>query len=155
MSKDNLIRKNWPKYLLQWGVLLALVIAISGIVEFAEKADPERFCPFGGLQALATYLANSSLPCSMSSVQVMMGLVLAGAVILFSKLFCGYLCPVGSVQEIMMKLRNAIHLKSIKVGNGSVVDKILRIFKYLLLFWIFYNTVSSNERIFRTKSLSN
>ena len=35
MSKDNLIRKNWPKYLLQWGVLLALVIAISGIVEFA------------------------------------------------------------------------------------------------------------------------
>ena len=145
MSKDNLIRKNWPKYLLQWGVLLALVIVISGIVEFAEKADPEKFCPFGGLQALATYLANSSLPCSMSSVQVMMGLVLAGAVILFSKLFCGYLCPVGSVQEIMMKLRNAIHLKSIKVGNGSVVDKILRIFKYLLLFWIFYNTVSASE----------
>ena len=145
MSRNNIIKKNWPKYLLQWGVLAAIVVALSGLVKFAEPADPEKYCPFGGLQALSTYLANNSLPCSMSSLQVMMGLVLAAAVILFSKLFCGYICPLGTVQDLLGKAREAMHIKSIKIRNRSIADKILRIFKYALLFWIFYNTVGASE----------
>ena len=89
MSKRSIIKNNWPKYLLQWGVLAAIIVFLSGIITFEEPADLEKYCPLGGLQALATYLANNSLPCSMSSLQVMMGIVLAAAVILFSKLFCG------------------------------------------------------------------
>ena len=145
MSRNNIIKKNWPKYLLQWGVLAAIVVAMSGLIKFAEPADPEKYCPFGGLQALSTYLANNSLPCSMSSLQVMMGLVLAAAVILFSKLFCGYICPLGTVQDLLGKAREAMHIKSIKIRNRSIADKILRIFKYALLFWIFYNTVGASE----------
>ena len=145
MSRNNIIKKNWPKYLLQWGVLVAIVVALSGLVKFAEPADPEKYCPFGGLQALSTYLANNSLPSSMASLQVMMGLVLAAAVILFSKLFCGYICPLGTVQDLLGKAREAMHIKSIKIRNRSIADKILRIFKYALLFWIFYNTVGASE----------
>lgn len=145
MSRKSVIRKNWPKYLLQWGVLAALIVFLSGLVKFAEPADPEKYCPFGGLQALSTYLANNSLPCSMSSLQVMMGIVLAAAIILFSKLFCGYVCPIGTVQDILGKARRAMHIKGLKIRNGSIADKILRIFKYALLFWIFYNTVGASE----------
>ena len=50
-----MIRKNWPKYLLQWGVLAALVLFLSGLIPSKEAADPEAYCPLGGLQALATY----------------------------------------------------------------------------------------------------
>lgn len=145
MSRKSVIKKNWPKYLLQWGVLAALIVFLSGLVKFAEPADPEKYCPFGGLQALSTYLANNSLPCSMSSLQVMMGIVLAAAIILFSKLFCGYVCPIGTVQDILGKARRAMHIKGLKIRNGSIADKILRIFKYALLFWIFYNTVGASE----------
>ena len=145
MSRKSVIRKNWPKYLLQWGVLAALIVFLSGLVKFAEPADPEKYCPFGGLQALSTYLANNSLPCSMSSLQVMMGIVLAAAIILFSKLFCGYVCPIGTVQDILGKARRAMHIKGLKIRNGSIADKILRIFKYALLFWIFYNTIGASE----------
>ena len=99
----------------------------------------------GGLQALATYLANNSLPCSMSSLQVMMGIALVAAVVLFSKLFCAYICPLGTVQDLISKARNAMHVKSIKVRNGSVADKVLRIIKYALVFWIFYMTVNASE----------
>ncbi|MGM9735244.1 MAG: 4Fe-4S binding protein [Candidatus Cryptobacteroides sp.] len=145
MSRKNIIRHNWPKYLLQWGVLAALIVLLSGLVKCAEPVDPEKYCPFGGLQALSTYLANNSLPCSMSSLQVMMGIVLAAAIILFSKLFCGYVCPVGTVQDLLGKARGAMHIKGLKIRNGSIADKILRIFKYALLFWIFYNTVGASE----------
>ena len=137
--------KNWPKYLLQWGVLGALIAFITGLIPSETTVDPETYCPMGGLQALATYLANNSLPCSMSSLQVMMGIALVAAVVLFSKLFCGYICPLGTVQDLLGKARNAMHVKSIKVRNGSAIDKILRIVKYVLVFWIFYMTVNASE----------
>ena len=145
MAKKSLIRKNWPKYLLQWGVLAALVLFLTGLIPSKEAADPETYCPMGGLQALATYLAQGSLPCSMSSVQVMMGIALVAAVVLFSKLFCAYICPVGTVQDLLGKARKAMRVKEVKVRNGSTLDKVLRIVKYALVFWIFYMTVEASE----------
>ena len=145
MAKRSTILKNWPKYLLQWGVLGAIIIFLTGVIPSETAADPEAYCPMGGLQALATYLANNSLPCSMSSLQVMMGIALVAAVVLFSKLFCGYICPLGTVQDLIGKARNAMHVKSIKIRNGSAADKALRIVKYALVFWIFYMTVNASE----------
>ena len=99
----------------------------------------------GGLQALATFMANNSLPCSMSMYQICMGIILAAAVILFSKLFCAFICPLGTIQDLLSKLRKKLHIKGIKINNGSTFDKILRLIKYVLVFWIFYMTVSSSE----------
>lgn len=145
MGKKSVILKNWQKYLLQWGVLAALIVFITGLVPSEKAVDPEAYCPMGGLQALATYLANNSLPCSMSSLQVMMGIMLIAAVVLFSKLFCAYICPIGTVQDILDKFRRSLHIKGIKIRNGSIADKILRIIKYALVFWIFYMTVDASE----------
>ncbi|MBR2856417.1 MAG: 4Fe-4S binding protein [Bacteroidales bacterium] len=145
MSRKSTIVKNWPKYLLQWGVLAALIVFITGLIPSKNPVDPEAYCPMGGLQALATYLSRGSLPCSMSSVQVMMGIALVAAIVLFSKLFCAYICPVGTVQDLLGKARKALRIKGLKVRNGSVTDKILRIVKYALVFWIFYMTVNSSE----------
>ena len=145
MAKRSNIISNWPKYVLQWGVLVALILFLTGLIPGETAADPEAYCPMGGLQAFATYLAQNSLPCSMSSLQVMMGLALVAAVVLFSKLFCGYLCPLGTVQDIIKRLRVKFRIKSIKIANGSAIDKILRIIKYALLFLIFYMTVEESE----------
>ena len=140
-------RSNWPKNLLQWGTLAALVFFLSGLAgklfPKMDAVDPERLCPFGGLQALATFFQRGSLPCSMSSLQIMMGIALAAAVILFSKLFCAYLCPVGTVEDLLIRLRKALRIKTVTVG--TILDKILRVVKYGLLFWIVYMTVTSSE----------
>ena len=137
-------KPNYLKHLLQWGVLAA----IAGTVLWAKLSDKpvdvEAYCPFGGLQAFGTYVVNNSLACSMSMLQIMMGLVLAVGVILFSKLFCGYLCPLGSVGEWMRRAGKKLHLQ-VDVPSGSVVDKLLRVVKYVLLFTILYFTLSSSE----------
>ena len=145
MSKPNTIIKNWPKYLLQWGVLAAIIACICGIIKSNEPIDPEAYCPMGGLQAFSTWLVQGSLPCSMSSVQILMGVGLILATVLFSKLFCAFLCPIGSVEDLLTKLRKSLHIKGIKVKSFSVLDKVLRVFKYALVFWIFYMTVTASE----------
>ena len=143
MAKQSTIKRNWPKYLLQWGVLAALAAFL--LIPGKDPSNPEAYCPMGGLQALTTFFVRGSLPCSMSMVQIVMGIVLAAAVVLFSKLFCGYLCPLGTVQDLLMKLRNTIGWRGIVVKNGTVADKVLRVIKYVLLFWIFYSTATASE----------
>lgn len=147
--KKSTFSKNWPKWALQWGTLAAIVFFLSGlatkIFTNMEAADPEKLCPMGGLEAFGTYISRGSLPCSMSSLQILMGLVLAAGVILFSKLFCAYLCPVGTIEDLLMKLRGATGIKSLEIRQGSIVDKILRAVKYGLLFWIFYMTTTASE----------
>ena len=147
------IRKNWPKYLLQWGVLAALVFFLSGLAAkiFPKLApsDPEAWCPLGGLEALTTYVTRGSLPCSMSSGQILMGILLAAAVILFGKLFCAYLCPIGSIEDLLSKLRKSIGFDGVEFKAGGVADKLLRARKYGLLFWIFYSTATASELLCR------
>lgn len=137
-------KPNYLKHFLQWGVLAAIVGTIGWGVYSDTPVDVEKYCPFGGLQAFGTYLVNHSLACSMSMLQIMMGLVLAAGVVLFSKLFCSYLCPLGTVGEAMGRAGKKLHLQ-IDVPAGSAADRWLRAVKYVLLFTILYFTLSSSE----------
>lgn len=135
---------NYAKHLLQWGVL-ALIVGTILYRRLSElPVDVEAYCPFGGLEALSTYLKSNTLACSMSMLQIMMGITLAVGVILFSKLFCGYLCPLGTVSEWLGKLGAKCHC-GWEVRSGSAGDRLLRIIKYVLLFVIFYYTLDSSE----------
>jgi len=142
-------QSNWPKYVLQYGTLAALVFFISGLAvklfPKLEAADPERYCPMGGLQAFVTFLTRESLPCSMSTTQILMGLLLAAAVIVFGKLFCAFVCPVGTVEDLLTKLRQAVRINGCEVPERSIADKILRFPKYAVLFWVFYMTATASE----------
>ena len=123
-------------------LLLAVVAALMGA--FTRLApDVEAFCPFGGLLALGSKLWLGSLSCSMSEVQIMMGIVLLIAVLLVGKLFCSFLCPIGTITEwlhqaINWRLPFAITLR-------GITDRILRLGKYGLLFFSAYFTVTASE----------
>ena len=140
----NTMKKNAGKHILQLGIIAIIAVFILKIFPGAEPANVEAYCPMGGLQSLATYLNTSTLACSMSVVQITMGIALAVCVMLFSRLFCGYVCPLGTISEWLGKAGRKMKI-NIAVATGSLTDKILRGIKYVLLFWIFYMTLASSE----------
>lgn len=140
----NTMKKNAGKHILQLGIIAIIAVFILKLFPGAEPANVEAYCPMGGLQSLATYLNTSTLACSMSVVQITMGIALAVCVMLFSRLFCGYVCPLGTVSEWLGKAGRKMKI-NIVVASGSLADKMLRGIKYILLFWIFYMTLSSSE----------
>ena len=112
---------------------------------FIDKAytpDFEAYCPFGGLQALGSYLTMDSLSCSMTSTQIMMGVALFIGIVLFSRLFCGYICPLGTISEWIGKLGDRMKVRFTPKG---FFDYALRILKYVLLFLTFYFTLKTSE----------
>lgn len=136
-------RTNWPRIAIQGGIILFILILFFAPGLFNKTApDFEAYCPFGGLQALGSYLLNQALSCTMTSAQIVMGVILLIGVILFSKLFCSFICPVGTVSEWLGKLGDKLKMRLTIKG---IADKVLRSLKYILLFLTLYFTLQSNE----------
>ena len=141
MNKNLLRNKIRP--LFQFSILgiifylLARKILTSGFV-----VDFEKFCPFGGLLSLGSKLWLGSLSCSMSEVAIFMGIALAVGVMFFGKLFCSYICPIGTVIEWLNKIGDKLKISFTLKG---VFDRILRLGKYVLLFFAAYFTITSSE----------
>lgn len=73
--------KNWQRYVLEWGILAALIIFILVSNVIGERINPETYCPFGGIQAFANLISHGSLPCDMSSLQILSGIALIATVV--------------------------------------------------------------------------
>jgi polyferredoxin len=134
---------NWPRLTIQWVVIFfILILFFFPKLTNIDIPDFEAYCPFGGLQALGSYLLNQALSCTMTSAQIIMGVLLFVGVLLFSKLFCSFICPIGTVSEFLGKLGDKL---KVRLTIKGIPDKILRSIKYILLFITVYYTLQSNE----------
>jgi len=140
MKKRNI---NYLRLIIQWAILLLLAyMVIRPYIDRQYTAYFEKYCPFGGIQALSGYLLTNTLACSMTSLQIAMGLALIVCIVIFSKLFCGYICPVGTFTEWLGKLGEKLKIRFTVKG---ITDRALRILKYGLLFLTFYFTIKTSE----------
>src|SRR6056297_964079 len=141
------MRKKWfhnkTKTIIQLVILAAIIgTVIVGGLKTNYDPDLEAYCPFGGLMSLGSKLNIGTMSCSMSENQVYIGIAFAVIIILFGKLFCGWLCPVGTVSEWFGKLGKRLGLAK---DISGPVDRILRWLKYVLLFVTAYFTLTSSE----------
>lgn len=133
---------------IQWiiaGLLLYLII--RPLVDKTYASDFEAYCPFGGLQAISSFLVNNSLACSMTTTQIFIGFALVLAIILVSKLFCSFVCPIGSLTEWLGRLGSKMKWNFQITG---IADQLLRVIKYSLLFVTFYFSITSSELFCKT-----
>jgi polyferredoxin len=142
MAKHN--NENRLKQAIQLTILgVILILLLIPIFNKDYLTDFEAYCPFGGILALGSKSWMGSLSCQMSETQIFMGLALIVGVIFFGKLFCSYICPIGTVIEWLQK--GAKKLGFTPVTLRGWLDLALRPLKYLLLYITAYYTVTSSE----------
>lgn len=122
-----------------------LVIVLVGV--FSLGANCERWCPFGGVEALYTYAAEGNMLCSLGvSNFFILGGVLA-TTLLVRRAFCGYMCPLGAISEWIRAVGRRLRIPALRVAPR--VDVALSFLKYLVLAAILALTYRAGELIFR------
>jgi polyferredoxin len=126
----------------QFGFLALTVVGV-----FVFRGNAERWCPFGGIEALYTYATEGNLTCSLA---VSNFYILAGVLImtlLLRRAFCGYMCPIGTISEWLQ--RGAARLGVSPVRLPDRLDRRLSLLKYPVLAIILYFTYKASELVFR------
>ena len=122
-----------------------LVLVLAGV--FLWKGNLEAWCPFGGIEAVYTYLGEGNMLCSLgvSNFYILGGLIVM--TLLLRRAFCGYMCPIGAISEWLHAVATRLGMKSPPVPRP--VDRALSLVKYGILALILWFTWQAGELIFR------
>jgi polyferredoxin len=123
-------------------VLLLAYMVVRQFVDSTYLADFEAYCPLGGMQALGSFLVSKTLACTMTTMQIAMGLALITGVLLLGKLFCSFVCPIGTFSEWLGTIGARF---GVRYTIKGLADRLLRLLKYALAFVTFYFTLKSSE----------
>jgi polyferredoxin len=125
--------------------LAFLLLTIAGV--YLLRGNAERWCPFGGVEAIYTYVKEGNMLCSLgvSNFYILAGLIVL--TLILRRAFCGYVCPIGAVSEWLQSGARRCGIKAVNVPRG--LDRILSLLKYPLLALILYMTWRTAELWFR------
>ncbi|QZT37363.1 4Fe-4S binding protein [Halosquirtibacter xylanolyticus] len=107
-----------------------------------KEVDFESYCPMGGIQSILTLMQDGIIACNMTFTQMVMGVLFIVMIFILGKLYCSYLCPIGTVSEWIGRIGDKYNLR--RDING-VPDKLLRALKYVLLFFTITITLKTGE----------
>jgi NapH/MauN family ferredoxin-type protein len=128
---------------------IVLFLTISHLRFAIEKAAPiDAYCPFGAVEGFFTYITTGHyLQRIYTSSFVLMGIIIL-LTLIFGRVFCSFLCPLGAIQEWIRGLGKKIRIKK-DLELPVWLDKYARYLKYVILAVIVYFSYKTGDLIFR------
>jgi len=105
-------------------------------------------CPFGGVVTIYSYFTEGAFVQNIQQSSVTLMWLVLGLTLLFGPVFCGWVCPFGTVQEFIGKIGRKIFKKRYNNFIPSVIDKPLRYLRYVILALVVVNTAISGKLLF-------
>ncbi|WP_084284421.1 4Fe-4S binding protein [Clostridium lundense] len=113
----------------------------------AGSPSTDALCPFGGLETLYSLLTKNTYIEKITPSSLILLLATILLTLVLGRAFCGYICPLGTIQSLLNKLAKKLHIKQIKLN--SKLDQALRYAKYVVLFAILFTTYKAGSLILR------
>jgi len=151
----NKNRRRWNVRLVRHGVMLFFFLFLLHVAYDHQvkgggpKGAPsvEAYCPFGGLENLYYFLTTGGYIRRIEpSAMIMFGALLV-LTLLFSRGFCGWVCPFGSLQEWIGMLGRRIFKN--RYNPTGRWERRLRYLKYVILLVIIALTWRLGALVFR------
>ena len=159
LFKSTFFRKNiWIRRVVQFFffALIALIavnrtlVEAGGGIDFLSSASLHAICPFGGVESLYKFATTGDFVQKVHEASFVLMIIVLLTAILFGPVFCGWVCPLGTIQEWVAGIGKKIFKK--RRYNHFVpvkIDRVLRYLRYLVLAWVIYMTAVSGWNLFR------
>ena len=135
-------------------VLIALIAVNHTLAEngnplpFVPEASLHAVCPFGGIVTIYKLITEGSFVQKLHESSLVLGIAVLAAAVLLGPAFCGWICPLGTVQEFVAKAGRKILGKRYGKIIPKKLDGILRYLRYAVLIWVIVMTAISGKLIF-------
>jgi polyferredoxin len=139
ISPTQLLRRSTQA---AFGLFIIASSIRHNVVSSEHMASIDAYCPFGGFETLWRWLSTGGLfvqKTHQSNLVLLLGLV--AGVILAGGAFCGWICPFGTLQDLLTWIRKKLRLPEIRVP--ARLDRILTYGRYVTLAGILYATIST------------
>ena len=151
-------RSIWIRKLVQWFFFLLIAaialnhtLAESGAsLPFLADASLHAVCPFGGVETLYTFATSGLLVKKVHDSSLVLAAIVLVLSFLFGPVFCGWVCPLGTVQEWVGKLGRTLFKRRYNHFVPTKLDNVLRYARYAILLWVLYVTATSGTLIFES-----
>jgi polyferredoxin len=132
------------RYLSQAGFSAFILIAsVRHALSVEHLPSTDAYCPFGGLATLWRWATAGRYVQKTHSSNLVLGLGLLVGVLLAGGAFCGWICPLGALQDLLEGIRKRLRIPAIKVP--ARLDRWLTYGRYLVLVGILYATISTTR----------
>lgn len=135
--------------------LVALIAAGNWLSErgiaipFLPDASLHAVCPFGGVVTVYEFVTAGTFIQKIHSSSFILMLLGLAVAILFGTVFCGYICPFGSLQEWIGKLGKKLFPGKYNRAVPERLDRVLRYFRYAALAAVLSLTAVSAKLVFQ------
>ncbi|HYE10028.1 MAG TPA: 4Fe-4S binding protein, partial [Patescibacteria group bacterium] len=118
------------------------------IIPLLTNASLHALCPFGGVVSIYQYFVSGTYVQKIhesSFVLMWIAFILA---IGFGPVICGWICPLGSIQEWFSKVGRKIFKNKFSNLIPYKYDRYLRYIRYFVLGWVIYMTAMTGKLTF-------
>ena len=113
----------------------AVFILVTAFKHQSEQASGaasvDALCPFGAVETLLTWMTTGTLITKIHTSNLVLGLAVLVAILLAGNAFCGWICPLGTVQDWLWKAARALHLPQWRPAERT--DRVLRQGRFVVL----------------------
>jgi polyferredoxin len=142
--------------LVAWVALDRGLTAASG----PGATSPESICPFGGIETIGTWIATGGFVPHVHPANVVLAVAVLVLAVLARGAFCGWICPLGFLQDAVAGLSSTVqrHVPSVhravrglrrRAAPLAILDRPLRLLKYLVLAWAVWGAATFGVMVFR------
>ncbi|WP_455382486.1 4Fe-4S binding protein [Salinispira pacifica] len=149
--KSPRVRRAVQLFFLVLIVLIAVnhTLVTYGIeIPLLSSASIHALCPLGGVVSIYQTLTAGTLVKKIHESSFILMYIVFGLALLFGPVFCGWVCPFGTVQELIGKIGRRLFRKRFNRFIPAAVDKPLRYLRYAVLAWILYMTAVTGKLVF-------
>jgi len=157
-KKSRLSRKKGARIRTAVQIFFFVLIAVIAVnhslsetgngIPLVAEASVHAVCPFGGVVSLYQFATVGDYVKKTHESSFILMIIVFALAVAAGPVFCGWICPFGSLQEWLAGIGRKIFGKRYNTMIPARLDKYLRYLRYAVAVWVLYVTARSAQLIF-------